>query len=397
MAGELADRSEPRYRPRFLRRPTWWAGLLSVFFLAGCACCVAIWVIYRWPRVNLPVFFFTLRPAILWLGMALPLLAAGFVAVRPRWALTGAGLWLLCVLSNEEVFQLLRPFPERAREKFAFARKAFESFSAVDPNGGRDAEVPLRILSWNVAAGSLDKKGVAREIAVMEPDVALIQEYDWTPSVGIGAELARTMALRSYQRIPGRQGIVCRFPVRELPSPYLPPWRCSVFEVDLGRRGQVIFVNVHLSARQLRAQVLRNWTSDALRAEMDIVQAELEGLRKTVALYMEKAPVVIAGDFNLPHNFVGLDFLRRTHLDAFAAKGFGWGKTVPNRWRGRRVTPILRIDLIWVPKGSRVYYAAAVSTRSSDHEAVVAEVALPALQGSGPSVRPDRHDGILER
>jgi len=389
--GETGGGESAPAAPRFLRRKTWWAGLLAAAFLAGCACSVALWVLYRWPHVNGPVFFFTVRPAFAWYGALAPLFVAGAFGLRARWMWAGTALWLACLASTEETLQLLRPFPQRAREEFAFARKAYEGFAASNADGGTVLQIPLRIVCWNVAAGQIDGEAVARQLAEEEPDIALIQEYSWRPKVGIGAVLEKAPGLTEYHRMAGRQGILSRFPVTRLASPYLPPWRCSVYEVEVAPGRRIVCVNVHLSARKLRAQLLRGWTMDLLRDEARTVRSELEGLRKTVALYQDRAPVVVAGDFNLPAHFAGLNFLRETHKDAFAAGGFGWGKTVPNRWRGRRVTPVLRIDMVWVPRGSRVYYAGSVFTAASDHDMVLAEVAVP-VPGTAASSAVKRGD-----
>ncbi len=98
--------------------------------------------------------------------------------------------------------------------------------------------------------------------------------------------------------------------------------------------------------------------SEQMRALVDIAQSS-------------EAPVIIAGDLNLPP--LGPTYRRaaRLYQDAFRAAGWGLGYT------SRPDRPLFRIDYIFVDKAATVSSCFLPTEIVSDHRPVVADIILP--------------------
>jgi endonuclease/exonuclease/phosphatase (EEP) superfamily protein YafD len=150
-------------------------------------------------------------------------------------------------------------------------------------------------------------------------------------------------------------------------------------------------VVVHLTAPDLKTQVLRGWTWKGLRKALESRRSELETVREMVGLQVDGSPLLMTGDFNVPSNYPDLSIATAGMKDAFAAKGFGWGKTAPSNFR------VVRPDMIFVPLDTTVFDAFAAPTGNSDHCPVVAEISirvprlaavqLPATKEDSPAAR----------
>jgi len=370
--GGASDTVQELGRQRFLRRRTWFCRLAAVPFLTGCAGVVVLLALYNWPSMNVPVYYFTVRPAMVWFAMLAPLFVPGLFAVRLKWFACGLLLWAVGLARTEELFQCV-PLPGgSARERFADAQLGFRSY--IEHGGAQQQgslNVPLRIATWNVHEGRDGAREAVAQLAALEPDVVLMQEFGPGRKVTMTEAIETSDAFEGYSLDGDRQAILSRYPVERLPNGPLPGRLGSVWCVTVAPGAELLVLNVHLSRTELRTQLVRwitwHWLQEAVertRSELDAVESALEGSSRDDT-------VILAGDFNLPPHYADLRRATRGWTDCFREAGRGWGKTAPAR------LPLVRIDMLFVPVGSEVYYAAAVPTQFSDHYMTLAEVVVP--------------------
>ena len=381
--GDQAAEAQEAKRGWFLRRPAWVCRLLAVPFLAACIGVLTLVILYHWPEANLVVYYFTVRPAFVWLGGLVPFLLIGVAAVRLRWFLCGCLLWLVGLAAMEEVIQPLKLFPVSARRDFVSAQKGYWSF--IRTRDGQKAErldVPLRIVTWNVKAGAQGAEQVVADLARLMPDIVLMQEFYIRDAVS-GSEYFKDYDLTGLKR--ETEAILSRYKVEKLPN--VPPapearnlrWRCTVWKVHVGNDMHVICINVHLSPPAVKSHLIRGVSREVVAEAIAIKRAEFKRLEATLKHYAKEGPIILAGDFNVPPHYPGLPKATADLKDCFADNGYGWGRTAPAK------LPLVRIDMIFVPREGTVYYAGAVPTHHSDHYMALAEVTLPLTRKPVPS------------
>lgn len=359
-------------RGGFLRKRTPLRLAQAAVFLAGCLASAVVLFLYLWPRANWLVYYFTVRPSFVWLGMGVPLIAAGAFAVRWRWFLTGCAFWLICLMATGDARQTLKLFPDRSRSRFQVAQYAYRSLRERPEFADRARSVPLRIVTWNVAGGTKGAQGAVDQLAALDPDIVFLQEIVWSGKSEITKGLRESPRLRSYHLASRwKVGVLSRFPVHKVASRSLHEWRGGVFQVEVEPGVVVTCICVHLRTMDLRAQFLRGWTVPGLTRAVEGHRGELGAVADLVEHYSREGSVILAGDFNLPPNYADLRSATAGLRECFNTNGYGWGGTVPAR------SPVLRIDQIYVPQNTDVFYAGTMPTRNSDHCAMVAEVALP--------------------
>lgn len=327
-------------------------------------------MIYRWPFVNVPVYYFTVRPAFVWFGMLAPFLLFGIASVKLRWFLCGCVLWSVGLVMTEEVLQSLKPWGGRQREEFQAAKTQFQKDWNDNRVQAAPVCIPLRIITWNIQGG-VSADGVVEQLAALQPDIVLMQE---TSAWRMRAAIMKSPYLREFHQDPDA-AVLSRFPVARLPGGRLPPWTCSAFRVQVLPERAITCINVHLSPAVLRTQVIRRWTWAGIQRAIAGTAQKLGELRAMLELYAREGPIILAGDFNLPPHYADLRKATLGLMDCFAEKGYGWGRTAPSK------LPVMRIDMIFVPEDTRVYDARAVATRWSDHYMTLAEIAVPTTQG----------------
>jgi endonuclease/exonuclease/phosphatase (EEP) superfamily protein YafD len=365
------DDDGERRRTRFLRRRSLLCAASGTAFLAGCVGVLGLLLIYFWPRANVPVYYFTVRPAFVWFAGIAPLVGLGVFGVRLRWFAAGCAFWAVGLCATGEVLQALKPFEAAAAERFVTDRMGFRAYlSAAGGAPPGEVEVPLRVVSWNMRGGAQGAEEAVAQLADLDPDIALAQEFGHASPRRVLMSLQQSDAFRGYAIDGWRMGIVSRFPIEPVEAPTMPADIGSVWRVRVGPGLYVICMNCHLTPLAIKTQLLRGWSWDGLREAVRQKREELEAVRKTLELFAREGTVILAGDFNLPPCYADLRAAVRGFRDCFAENGFGWGKTGPPR------LPALRVDQIYVPRGTRVYRTVAVPTRFSDHFPVVAEVAV---------------------
>ncbi len=361
-----------------LRRIPWLRRSCKAAFLAACLGALVFAILYRWPRVNVPVYYVTARPAFVWFGGLLPFLALGLVGVGRRWFLLGCVLWLAALTASEEVVPLLRPGGQAKRDRFWAARLAHLSRAE---QGAADAwkTVPLRVVSWNIHGGRGDTVAMFEQLATVDPDIVFVQEVSGIP---LKKRLREVPHFDDYYVVVGRVALVSRFPVTTVLAEGWPKWSRSVYKIKMGEGAEITCINVHLSPLAIRKQLLRGWSWQGLQGAILRTKGELRDLEILLQRHLGDGPLILAGDFNLPPRYPDLRFVVRGLQDCFAVAGHGWGKTAPAR------LPAMRVDMVHTSPDVTVHYARAVPTRLSDHYMTLAEIEVPL--SSPPAPTPER-------
>jgi endonuclease/exonuclease/phosphatase (EEP) superfamily protein YafD len=366
-----------RLRAQTAAPPTWKTALRPLFalsFYGACLGALALLLMFHAPAVNVPIFYFTTRPSFVWFGMLLPFVVLGALGVRRRWFVLGCIFWAASLLACDDSLAWVRPFHDRARMKFEASQMAYLSFTKAHGDDVAVLDVPLRIVSWNVDAGRLGATLAVAQLADLRPDIALIEELEWGEHSAMIDALGASAYFRDYYiahpTTSNSIGILSRFPITEGNSELL-RWNSGVWQVHFAPDRRITCLVFHLSAPDLKMQLLRGWTWQGLHKLLGERREEFETVREMVGLQTDGSPVLMTGDFNVPSNYPDLSIATAGMKDAFSDKGFGWGKTAPANFR------VVRPDMIFVPSDATVFDAFAVPTRNSDHCPMVAEISIP--------------------
>jgi endonuclease/exonuclease/phosphatase family metal-dependent hydrolase len=293
---------------------------------------------------------------------------------------------------------------------------------------GRTGDEPtLRVLSFN-ADYTYFRPSARRPLAEVleqhEPDIVVLQEASvaWYAEDGRVLGVMGSRALLPLLRHPELRG--------EAPDPTeaVTPVRLPVFaslrwtdfqllegweyeEGDGGRRstlsrseveweGRSIAVyNVHLRSfgrkrpwRQAQRHLMFSpaaWRAALATYKDDFITRSEDVERLRAILASERLPFLVCGDLNsTPHHWT-YAHLARGLQDTFHRAGRGWGATYHARF------PIVRIDYILASPEWRIRRAHVLRGIASDHNPVLADVALrdrpgphPARQQSRPGMMP---------
>jgi len=240
----------------------------------------------------------------------------------------------------------------------------------------------LRLMSFNVNSAYAGKERLMAQIAAISPDILLVQEMPWPEELLEAVRAHYPHAEASTQFIIGS-----RYPILERTEPAKLPHEGRqrsprfIRYVVQSPLGKLALYSVHpisprgtLGVYGLRGVLHRVRTGEILTGdpEADVGRnASLRELQVSVAAGMaklEKYPVVLAGDMNLP----GLSSTLRKHLDEYA-DGFtdaswGFGYTFPQKY------PFLRLDRVLTGPGLRFTEFQVGCPDLSDHFCVVASI-----------------------
>jgi endonuclease/exonuclease/phosphatase family metal-dependent hydrolase len=241
--------------------------------------------------------------------------------------------------------------------------------------------VPLRAASFNIhhgvgLDGLLDLERIATVVEDSRPDVIGLQEVDrhwgersdfvdqarWLADrldlhVVFGANLDRDPLTPGAPRRQYGTAILSRYPIRQwrntlLPNPEGGEQRGLLEAVVLVRGVRVRAFNTHLQ---------HNSQAERL--------AQIAAIRDIVAQSRES--VVLVGDLNATPESPEIGAISEDLADAWVAAGVGDGFTYDAE------TPHARIDYVMTSNDVVARTAAVVTTDSSDHLPVVADLVLP--------------------
>lgn len=298
--------------------------------------------------------------ALRWSGTPSQPIGVGLQAVSP-WLLSPA--WPLAIQAARRRRPLLTTV--------AFALSVLQ-VAALWPDLGHFGAQPaapgtvgLRLASANMLLDNQDVRGFAADLRRLQPDVLLLQEITpWNL-----AELKSSGLLDTYphQVLDPREGvhgsiIASRLPLRDGGAFYVAGWPMTEAQV-ITDAGPVRVINVHAVA-PLAAERIGLW-EDQL--------AELGTLRPPTGGHL-----IMAGDFNATRqNSAFAQILGPDLRDAYVQAGRGLGNTWPS---DRTLIPgLMRIDHLLISERVQVTSIRTAQTRGSDHRALIAQLALPAL------------------
>jgi vancomycin resistance protein VanJ len=241
----------------------------------------------------------------------------------------------------------------------------------------------LRVMTYNIQFCSYGTAHVAKAIQSQHPDIVCLQET--TPDLEIPDPHDHTAELLTY--FPGwhhiRRGdvtILTRFPIlihREhtMPRPNVrvlleaelqtPEGRFTVFNAHIGTAPPGVdptWVNTlwgHIWSVLTRTHK----TAKARARQLPIIDA---------ATARCQTPYIMTGDFNNPPRGYFYRHLSTNFQDAFKAAGSGLGQSYPARF------PMMRIDYIWLGRGTRVQDCFVPRLYASDHRPMVADIEVTA-------------------
>lgn len=249
-------------------------------------------------------------------------------------------------------------------------------------SGSRGERPSFRILSFNVDSLAFGSDRVADAIRAERPDVVLLQEF-----AGGGAFVEALRRSFGAVEVSGQFVVATRFRIRDVTEPERIPYegrnrspRFVRYTVETPL-GTIALYNVHpisprLGFYSLRGEGLRKeiLTGRLFVAARSGPLQEDTGLRVAQARSIsasatqELAPVLIAGDTNLPSLSPTLSECFAGFSDGFRRAGSGFGYTFP------AAHPWMRIDRIYSSRHLDVTSFKVGCRDASDHLCVVADV-----------------------
>jgi endonuclease/exonuclease/phosphatase family metal-dependent hydrolase len=246
-------------------------------------------------------------------------------------------------------------------------------------SGGRGAGEPLRVLVYNIHAGTDAKRvdnlaRVAEIVKKSRADIVLLQEVDSaTRRSGRVDQVARLRSLTRFHGVFGRTidydggaygiAILSRWPIVadtliHLPVK-LPPDSAAAYEARgalvaeiAAPREKLRVVDTHLDAHR-----------DAYRLQQVLTLIEVAGVQR------DSGETIVGGDFNSePASGVVGIFARAGWRDAYIECGKGSGLSFPAS------LPVKRIDYLLISGRTGCRTAEVLATEASDHRPVLFEI-----------------------
>jgi len=221
-------------------------------------------------------------------------------------------------------------------------------------------------------------------IAAAEADIVALQEV--TPGLAqlIEDELGDQYPHRFLEPRPGSSGmgLISRIPFEVLQQGLPTQWNGHPILARFDwPDANFILLNVHTLSSGPSAPGIFRHAVESRRANFNYLEQQ-------IPLWLEQAPLIIAGDFNITHLNEGYDQMTTQLRDTWWAVGRGLGHTypVPNLPNGlvalKYGIPVpqrlIRIDYVFVSDAWQLGSAAIADYHGGgDHLGVVVELALP--------------------
>lgn len=161
----------------------------------------------------------------------------------------------------------------------------------------------------------------------------------------------------------GTNAILSRWPMRNreaVPMASFPTREFLIAQVQVPNGPEVRLVNAHLTAPQISRFNMANAAQNKANEREQLLEI----------LGRDKMPVILAGDFNAPALHGLVRELGRTHHNAFARRGQGFGFTFAAS------LPAIRIDHIFVSRDLEVESVKVEPDWGSDHLALRAIIGI---------------------
>lgn len=328
--------------------------------------------------------------------------------------LTLTAFYFLLILIAFIIFWLFIK-PKRALISAVAILLAFKPLSNIVPlhlPGSFNKEKPgnaLRILSWNVAQFNVmeDKKHpdiksrMLSNINEYQPDIACFQEMVAEDSTvkdhGHMDEFLQDLNFKNYFYSYNSKedfwgyahfGIIIfsKYPIiNKQTVSFYPNDYNSIFQyVDIVKEEDTIRIfNVHLQSLRFSKENLKyidkptvEDENKALKESKNIIAKFKRGFLKRqvqadrIRAEIDKSPypVIVTGDFNDVPNSYAYHTIGGNMSDAFVEKGSGLGRTFSG------ISPVLRIDNIFVDRKMKVLQFNLLKKKLSDHFPIMADV-----------------------
>ena len=273
------------------------------------------------------------------------------------------------------------------------------------------AENALRIMTWNVAQFNIMEDKIHPEVKSQmlsiineyEPDIACFQEMVAEDSTiknhGHVDEFLQKIDFKNYFYSYNTKedfwgyahfGIIIfsKYPiVNKQTVGFYPNDYNSIFQyVDIVKGADTIRVfNIHLQSLRFSKDNLKYIDKPtvenenvAIKESKSIISKFKKGFLKRqiqadrIRAEMDKSPypVIVSGDFNDVPNSYAYNTIAGDMKNAFVEKGSGLGRTFSG------ISPVLRIDNIFVDKKMDVLQFNLVKKKLSDHFPLIADVAI---------------------
>jgi endonuclease/exonuclease/phosphatase family metal-dependent hydrolase len=241
---------------------------------------------------------------------------------------------------------------------------------------------PLRVMTYNIAAGHGDLDGIARAIRAEDPDIVALQEVDvrWSERSGfadqaaeLGAALGMHVRFGAIYSMPSQAefglAILSREPIVEFTNHVIPRLSTQTEAAEPAPMPGFLEAVVRIGGERLHV------FNTHLDYRADPRVREVQVARMLELMDEGSEPVILMGDLNARPDAAELQPLLAPFTDAWGiATGAGW--TYPGAMPDRRIDYILLSDRF------RVIDAHVPATRASDHRPVVADVRV-SRQGVG--------------
>ena len=241
------------------------------------------------------------------------------------------------------------------------------------------ASQPIRVMTWNIAAGHGNLSEIADVIRNARPDIVGLQEVDvhWSERSGFADQASRLAEAVDMQvrfgpiyrlagdgTAPVREfglAILSREPILEFRNHEIP--RLSTQSTDTHPQSMPGFLEAAIQIGGARVRVFNTHLDYRADPRVRVLQvaAMLELLSGAAG------PVMLLGDLNAPPAAAELAPLFRRLNDAWP-NGADPGFTYPAD------TPVRRIDYILTSDDFRAIDVRVLPVRASDHRAVIAEL-----------------------
>jgi endonuclease/exonuclease/phosphatase family metal-dependent hydrolase len=237
---------------------------------------------------------------------------------------------------------------------------------------------PLRVLTWNIAAGAGGLSPMADVIRTAAPDIVALQEVDvhWSERSGFAdqaAQLAEAVGMQvrfgPIYRLPGGSSapvrefglaILSRYPFVEFRNHVIP--RLSTHSTDTEPQPMPGFLEATIPVDGVRLRVFN--THLDYRSDPRVRRLQVAAMLERMG---SDGPTILMGDLNAPPGAAELAPLFGRLNDAWRDGGDP-GFTYP------AAAPVRRIDYILTSDDLRALSVRVLPTPASDHRAVVADL-----------------------
>ncbi len=246
----------------------------------------------------------------------------------------------------------------------------------------RSTEIPVKVMSYNIAAGNNNLNAITDVIRAAAPDLVALQEVDarWSArsnfadqatllGESLNMQVRFAYIYRNPPETPGAPArefgvaLLSRFPIVEFNNQMLSRLSTQTPATTPERMPGLLDAIVNVNG--MRVRVLN--THLDYRTEPDVRTLQVTEMLE--ALKTSTGPTLLLGDLNAPPDAPELAPLFNAIADVWRAE-FGSGLTYP------ATEPLRRIDYVLATPHFRTHTAMVPPVLASDHRPVVVELRL---------------------